>query len=215
MKNKILIIDYGMGNVHSLISALKFINCDVILSRDYNEISKIKKIILPGVGAYDKAMENIKKYNLQEALIDFAQNKENSILGICLGMQILATTGEENRNSLGLNLISGNVKKFKPIKEDTPIPHIGYNEIEINNKVKNRSFNSFNKKDFYFVHSYHFDTTNKDDTLSTSSYGGLDFSSMILKNNILGVQFHPEKSQSNGLKLLKLFSDFQISKMSC
>lgn len=194
------IIDYGASNIKSLCNALEYLNCKFKVSNVEKDILSPEKIILPGVGAFNLAIKNLKKNNL-DLLIKNNFSKNVPILGICLGMQLLGSYSYENGKNEGLNLVNGITKKFN-FKKKLAIPHIGYNSISFNNKsklfnkIKNNSF-------FYFSNSYHF-VTKENIVTSNCDYGGF-FASSIEKNNIFGVQFHPEKSHSNGLQLLLNF----------
>ena len=199
---KIAIIDYGMGNLKSLKGALQQIGIeDIDITKDSQRIQKADKLILPGVGAFKLAMENIKKFNLDNIIKENVLEHKKPILGICLGMQLLTQSSEEGGQIEGLNLVPGKVVKFE--KGILPVPHIGFNQVQ-RNKKSNLYF-SFNNEsiDFYFVHSYRMISSQKINQ-STSNYIE-DFISSFEMGNIAGVQFHPELSQKNGLKLLSNF----------
>lgn len=203
MPNNIVIVDYGMGNLHSVKKKLLRLNVNPIISSNPNEILNADKIILPGVGHFKKAMENLQKLNLIDALNESVLTKKTPILGICLGMQLMATKSEEG-NVNGFAWFDAEVVKFK-IQNTLKfkVPHTGWNQITINKKsllMKNIPELS----EFYFVHSYHFLTTNKEDILNETEYE-YKFVSAIEKNNILGVQYHPEKSHDIGELFLENF----------
>lgn len=203
MSPQIAIIDYGMGNLNSVRRKLYRLNANIIIASSYKDIEKADKIILPGVGHFGKAMENLNKLSLIESLNEHALTKKKPILGICLGMQLMATKSEEG-NSIGLNWFKGGVVRFK-IKDklNYKIPHTGWNQVAISKEselMKNIPDNS----EFYFVHSYHFDTNEKKDVLNETEYE-YTFISAIEKENIFGVQYHPEKSHDVGEILLKNF----------
>ena len=196
------ILNYGMGNIQSIKNAINFIDdkTKIFFLSNPSDMQNIDKIILPGVGAFPLAMELLNQKNWKETLHIEAQ-KGTFILGICLGMQLLADKSFEYGETQGLSLIPGEVKQFFPTKIHR-IPHMGWNNVDF---VK-PSFlcNDFeNKSDFYFVHSYIFDT--KDENVSGISYHGEKFPSVVQKDNVIGTQFHPEKSQKAGLQLLKNF----------
>jgi glutamine amidotransferase len=191
----ISIIDYGMGNLKSIQNALKYIGKSSVITRDKNEIENSKYIILPGVGSFNLAMSNIKNYGLDQIIKNEVVSKQKNILGICLGMQLLANKGEEDGDSEGLGLINGEVKKIKQKK--LPLPHIGFNLVDWKTP-----FDLNNLTNFYFVHSYHFIPKNYNEVMGTSLYDD-KIVSAVKHKNIIGVQFHPEKSQSDGLMLLK------------
>ena len=201
--SKILIIDYKMNNLFSIYNAVKHLGFDVSITSNYKKISKSEIIILPGVGSFPNAMERLKKFGLNDSILDFA-NSGKRIFGICLGMQLLFSSSEEVKKTKGLGLIDGQVKSIKKSNPRASVPHVGWNNIEIKQKL-NTKIMSFQKKNFYFVHSFYPNIKNKKYNLFYTNYEGLTFPSMIAKNNIIACQFHPEKSGINGLKLLKYF----------
>ena len=206
----ILIIDYGSGNIKSVYNSVnkttnnfkKF--SKVKVSSNLSEIQKADKIILPGVGSFDQCMGRIKKTkDLIETLNDQVITKKKPFLGICVGMQILADYGYENKKTKGLSWINGNVKSLKNSIGDLKnlkIPHMGWNNIRTNKS--NKLFDDLTDQDqFYFVHSYFFDIKNKKNIISDTKYG-IDIPVIVNKDNIFGFQFHPEKSGKSGLKIL-------------
>jgi len=194
------IVDYGVSNIKSLCNALQYLNYKFKIANVEKDLLRSEKIILPGVGAFNVAIKNIKKNNL-DLLIKNSFNKNIPILGICLGMQLLGRYSYENGKNKGLNLVNGITKKFN-LKKKLAVPHIGYNSISFNNK--SRLFNKIeNNSFFYFSNSYHF-VAKENVVTSNCNYGGF-FVSSIEKKNIYGVQFHPEKSHKNGLQLLLNF----------
>ena len=207
-QKNILVIDYQIGNVSSVINAVKKLGYKVKLSNKKDDFNKASHLILPGVGSFEVGMANIIKSGIKDIIIDYVRNKKIPILGICLGMQLFATEGYENAKghenktvTKGLNLIEGEVIKLESKSEK--LPHIGWNTVYFKKK------NQLNKdlepnRDFYFVHSYCFKCTNDSEVLGTTNYGST-FTSIIKKNNIYGMQFHPEKSLDKGLTLLKNF----------
>jgi len=200
----IAIIDYGVGNLKSIENAIRF-NNDNVRVEVVSEADKLKdysKIILPGVGAFGDAIEKIRGKNFDEAIAEEV-GKGKYLLGICLGMQLLATAGFEYGERKGLNLIEGNVINIKEIADNLPVPHIGWNEVEFLRDDKLLS-GIQNKSDFYFVHSYFLNCAHRGDILGTTKYGA-EFPSMVNRENIYGVQFHPEKSQQAGLVLVRNF----------
>jgi glutamine amidotransferase len=202
MQKVITIVDYGMGNIHSLKNAFYQIGARVNVTSDPEEIRKADVIILPGVGSYGQAVSNIKKFDLKEAIIESGVKRAIPFLGICLGMQLLSSRGEEDGLNDGLNFIDGEVLKMK--NDNVRLPHIGFNQAEIIYDRKGIFSNINNNSDFYFVHSYKFVCKHEQNILSTTTYGE-KFISSVQKDNIFGFQFHPEKSQSNGLQLLNNF----------
>ena len=197
---KICILDYGSGNIQSLKVSINFLGTDCKVSSLKKDIESSSHIILPGVGSYKKVLTKLK----EKIDIDFLEKqiitKGKYFIGICVGMQILSTTGSEHGLCKGLDWISGKVDKIK--NKGLTLPHVGWNEVDFkqNNKLPyNKSSNAF-----YFTHSYAFKCLNKKNVLGTTCYGEV-FDSAINKDNIYGVQFHPEKSQKNGLAFLKKF----------
>ena len=200
---KVVIIDYGMGNIKSIISALKYIGAyDITLTSSSQDIINADKLILPGVGSFAKAMHNINKLKLKEILTQAVIENKKPILGICLGMQLMAETSNEDGLNEGLNFVPAIVKKFEI--ENLKIPHVGFNQVVIPNDT--RLYDGLdNLSDFYFTHSYRMTSNNKINQ-AICEYGN-GFIASYEKDNISGVQFHPELSQTNGLKLLKNFMD--------
>ena len=196
---KVAIIDYGMGNVASVKKAFTHLRCESVITNQKNEIEKATHIVLPGVGSFKQGMDNLKNSGLNNLLYESVIEKKKSFLGICLGMQLLAVKGTEPSISDGLGWIKGEVCKIQATS--LMIPHLGWNQIEAK---KNSPISIFNEKDFYFIHSYHFNTTEEEDVIARVTYGE-KYVAAIQKLNILAVQFHPEKSQKNGLELLKNF----------
>lgn len=198
---KITIIDYGMGNIKSIVGALKYLGVDkIVVSNKFTDIDSADKLILPGVGSFHAAMRNIKKLEIDKYLIDVVVDKKKPILGICLGMQLMAESSTEGSCNTGLSFIKGAVDRFSSL--DLKIPHIGFNQVDINNNSKLFKGIS-NLSDFYFVHGYRM-TSDININQSMCNYG-CDFIASYEKDNISGVQFHPELSQINGLKLLNNF----------
>lgn len=201
---EITIIDYGMGNIGSICNMLKYIGAKAIVTSDKLEIERAKKLILPGVGHFDKAMCNIRELDLVQLLKYKALEDKVPILGICLGMQLMCNSSEEGAEP-GLSIIDGSVKRFNlASNSNLKVPHMGWNSIKI---VKESQFLNGIGDDsrFYFVHSYYVKCNNNSDTLSYTNYGH-DFVSAFNYNNILGVQFHPEKSHKFGINLFKNFN---------
>ena len=198
---KIAIVDYDLGNTYSVKNALQYLGYKVDICSCQKKIEKSDFIILPGVGSFKRAMESIQRKNLDKILGELVIVKKKPILGICVGMQVLGDFSEEDGYCEGLGWINGaKVKKIDPI-DDLTTPHVGWNSLNI----KNASI-GFSKIDasshFYFDHSYAMNCQNSNVT-STSEYGGTKITASIQQENIFGVQFHPEKSQNAGLKLLR------------
>jgi glutamine amidotransferase len=194
----VVIIDYGMGNLASIKKAIDILGIPNSISSQKDVISQAKAIILPGVGSFSKGMENLKNSKLDILLTEEVIRNKKPFLGICLGMQLISTFGTEPIETEGLGWIEGNVKKI--IDSEKRIPHLGWNNIHSTNNF----FNDFNEKDFYFIHSYHFEVENEIEIAAMVNYGG-NYVAAIQKDNIFATQFHPEKSQEYGLKFLSKF----------
>lgn len=207
MNLKLVIIDYDIGNVRSILNAFEKIGVVPILSKDKDEILSADGVILPGVGAFSHGMENLYKYSLIQTLKEYTK-MDKPLLGICLGMQMLFDESEEFGTTKGLGLISGKVIKL-PTKDknNEKLPHVGWNEIESKNISWDNTIlkNIDSKSDMYFVHSYIAIPNDKDNILATTVYSNYEFCSSVKKNNIYGCQFHPEKSANDGLKIIKNF----------
>jgi len=197
----IALIDYGMGNLRSVGKALEAMGGRVRVTDRARDVKRADKVVLPGVGEFGQAMDELKKRNLLDALRkSIAQSKP--FLGICLGMQLLFESSEESPKTPGLRAIQGKVKRF-PDKMRLKIPQMGWNQVEFLQRsalvkgVKNNSY-------FYFVHSYYVEPQNRGTMLGVTQYGKR-FVSMVEKDHLFGMQFHPEKSQQDGLRLLRNF----------
>jgi glutamine amidotransferase len=210
----IAIIDYKMGNIQSLKNALNFLGAECCVTNDSDVIIGADKIILPGVGAFNIAMKNLQGFNLIGILNQAVFDNNTPILGICLGMQILADIGEEDGPTEGLGWIDGQVKRFSFSESKLRIPHIGFNSVYSENKNPNLFSGLKNGSDFYFVHSYRMACKENSD-VSSWAYYGEKFVSSVQKDNVFGVQFHPEKSQSNGLTVLKNFISLRGGDIKC
>jgi glutamine amidotransferase len=200
----IAIIDYGVGNIKSIENALRFVKptLHVNIVRDADKLKQYPKIILPGVGAFRDAMEKVKEYHFDLALHEEVR-KGKYLMGICLGMQMLAPRSCEYGEHEGLNLIKGEVSHFSETAKKIRVPHIGWNEVRF--LRDDRLLRGITKgSEFYFIHSYYFRCNNSDDVLGVTDYG-IEFPSLLNRGNIYGAQFHPEKSQESGLKMLKNF----------
>jgi imidazole glycerol-phosphate synthase subunit HisH len=200
---KVVIVDYGMGNIYSLSSALKFIGANEILfANDHESLLSADKIILPGVGNFGMASARIHELGLDSILNDVVIENKKPILGVCLGMQLLGLSSTENGYNKGLGFIDGICERFKD--ESLKVPHVGCNQVQANSSSKLLQ-GLDEAPDFYFTHSYRM-TCSTDIGQSICDYGS-DFVASFEHGHISGVQFHPELSQKNGLKLLKNFID--------
>lgn len=200
----IVIIDYKMGNIGSVTNMIKKIGYESLVTSDIQKVQSATKIILPGVGHFDKAMSNLRELNLIDMLNQKALVEKVPILGICLGMQLLSERSEEG-NSSGLGWIKGEVCKFSfgENQNKLKVPHMGWNTIH-QQKGSDLLENLNSNPRFYFVHSYHFKCHDSADILCTSDYG-YSFVSAVSHENVFGVQFHPEKSHKFGMMLLRNF----------
>lgn len=198
----IVIIDYNMGNPASIKNMIKRIGYESTITSAKNQIINAQKLILPGVGSFDAAMNNLKKLDLLELLKIKVLEENSPVLGICLGMQLMTYKSDEGKQT-GLGFIDAEVKKFIFEDESIKIPHMGWNMT--NTKKHSKLFDSMpTNSRFYFVHSYYVHCNNEQDILTTTNYSN-SFVSAFEKDNILGVQFHPEKSHKFGMQLLKNF----------
>ena len=191
-----------MGNIHSVQKALESMGAKTIVTNKPDEIKASDKAVLPGVGAFNDAMQELKTQNLISALNEHIKSKK-IFLGICLGMQLLFEKSEEARKSKGLGILKGIVKRFEN-KDNLKVPHMGWNQLKVKNSacplLKDLADNSY----VYFCHSYYPQPKDERIIAATTDYG-IDFTSVLWQDNIYGVQFHPEKSQEVGLKILKNF----------
>ena len=197
IRNRIVVVDYGMGNIHSIVKKIKHLGGDVFVSSNSDEILKSDKIILSGVGHFKQAMNNLRKSKLIDTLNQAALVQKKPILGICLGMQLMGIKSEEGGDIEGLSWINANVKRIKV--RDTikyKVPHMGWNEINI--RKESILMNGVDdKSEFYFSHSYYMDVHEPDLILNETEYFSR-FVSAIESQNIFGVQYHPEKSHEAG-----------------
>jgi len=199
----IAIVNYGLGNINSLKNAIFYTQKKIVvdLVNNAEELYKYDKIILPGVGAFGDAMKLIREKNFDEALLN-EKKKGKYILGICLGMQLLASKSFEFGEYEGLNFIKGEVLKFNP-KNEYRVPHMGWNNLKFKSDCKLFSGIKENS-DFYFVHSFYFKCKDDINSIGITNYIE-DFTSVVKNENIIGTQFHPEKSQKDGIQLIKNF----------
>ena len=209
MPSPIIIVDYNTSNIKSVNNMLRKIGVKSHISSDPNEVRKAEKVILPGVGAFDTAMRNLEIMHLPQALNEAVIKKGVPFLGICLGMQILANSSEEGALP-GLGWIQGRVQKFNfdILNSDVPkVPHMGWNYVSPRDNDHPLWPNIPRPMRFYFVHSYHLVCEFEENIAAVTSYGG-DFVCAVAKDNIWGVQFHPEKSHKYGMQLLRNFVEY-------
>tara|TARA_Y100001970_G_scaffold292985_1_gene437017 strand:- start:505 stop:1176 length:672 start_codon:yes stop_codon:yes gene_type:complete len=204
MNNKIVIIDYKLGNLFSIQNALARIGQNCEISSNSQQIANADALILPGVGSFKEAMNSLKHLDLINPLKDFI-NTGKPLLGICLGFQLLFSESEEFGHHQGLDVIEGKIKKFQP-SNTLRVPHIGWNKLTIPNEKswKKSPFKELKDNSMvYFVHSYYASVSNKNHILSNTTYDTITFPSSIMKDNIFATQFHPEKSGNIGINILK------------
>lgn len=198
-----LIIDYGMGNLQSVKRAFEECGARAFISDNPKEVKSATHIVLPGVGSFCDGMKNLEKAGWPDALRHETRENEIPLLGICLGMQLLADKGNEGGETFGLGLIPGDVRKFKPDGRDIRIPHMGWNEIYPIDREP-LFYEISGGTDFYFVHSYHFEPVDVKHAIAKTPYCG-NFTSAVRKKNVSGVQFHPEKSHKAGFQVIRNF----------
>ena len=206
------IIDYGCGNIRSVFNAFNAIrekkNIKVLVTSEEKEIKRANYLVLPGVGSFESCIKGLKKSNLLGIITQKVKDDYIPFLGICVGMQMLATHSFENGKYEGLNWIKGEVKKVQKTRERLKIPHMGWNNLEIKKETafikKLKTKLELEKVSAYFVHSYNFLTKNEDNKIMTVNYGQ-EITAMVSENNIIGTQFHPEKSNFFGLIFLETF----------
>ncbi len=196
----VIIVDYGMGNLGSIANMIKKVGHKSIITSDVQKIKNATKLILPGVGAFDNGMRHLKDSGLIEVLNHKVLIEKIPILGICLGMQLMTNSSEEGTIA-GLGWIDAQARKF--VSDELKVPHMGWNVVK--HKKSSKLFDELKtEKRFYFVHSYYVSCNSKDDILTTTPYGH-DFISSYEKDNVIGVQFHPEKSHKFGMNLMRNF----------
>ena len=199
------IVDYGLGNIYSLINAFEYCGQKCIVANNSPEILQAEALILPGVGAYGDGMARLRKQSLDKTIINFAKDNK-PILGICLGMQLLLESSEEFGLHQGLGILKGHLKSFH--KTDgfdgkSKVPLVGWNNIEI--KHQTGLLDKLSNNDVYFVHSYCTIDTDPSETLATTIYGDVEYCAVVGRGRIFGCQFHPEKSADTGLQIIKNF----------
>jgi glutamine amidotransferase len=202
---RVCIIDYGSGNITSVNNIFASISGAVKVSNEKEDIENATHLVLPGVGAFGVAMDKIKGLKHFDVLQNNVLERKKKFLGICIGMQVLAEKGYEHGTYSGLGWISGEVKKLD--SKGLPLPHVGWNNLLVN--YQNPLLDGMDDEvDFYYVHSYYFDAKEENHVLAYCDYG-MKFPAIINRENIYGVQFHPEKSQRAGVKLLRNFLSSQ------
>ncbi len=201
----IAIVDYGMGNLKSVLNAFLYCGANAVITNDKNDLEKATHIIIPGVGAFEKCVTNLKQLDTFSTLEYQVKVEKKPTLGICVGLQMMATLGHENGLNNGLNWLESEVVKIESDEDNLKVPNIGWNETYI---IQNDHFvlkGIKNAQDFYYVHSYYMKCKNESDIAMNYKYGNLEITAAIAFQNIFATQFHPEKSQDNGLKLIDNF----------
>lgn len=201
------IVNYGTGNIRAIINQLDELKLKYVIINSHKDFNLANQLVLPGVGAFDYCKKRLLDSLLIDGLNEHVLVKKKPILGICVGMQLMATKSEEGQEN-GLNWIEGEVKKFRPQEslKKIVVPHMGWNSIRIKNNSDSILYKGVDlDHGFYFVHSFYYQTDHKENILTETNYGS-NFCSSIFKENIFGVQFHPEKSHTNGTQLIKNFS---------
>lgn len=203
---KIAVINYGMGNLGSVRRALEDVGADVVIAEHPAILFEVNRIILPGVGAFGEGMERLRESGWVDALHEVVMQRKKPLLGICLGMQMLASSGHEGGLTTGLDFVPGKVQRLDTLGCNLRIPHVGWNEVWY--KRSDALFNEIpDSSDFYFVHSYAF-VPDKDEYLIATAPYGCDVAAVIRNGNVFGCQFHPEKSSKAGRRFLKNFVDY-------
>ena len=204
MMQPVTIVDYGMGNLNSVKNAFSHLGKETVVASSLEDLEKASAIILPGVGAFGKAMHNLKDLNVIPLLTEKVLNEKIPFLGICLGMQLVARSSEEDVGVEGLKWIDGRVRKIR-VSASFRLPHIGWNDLEV--KTGSLLFNGLGgDKNFYFVHSFQLECC--EDIVEATTHYGERITASVRRDNIFATQFHPEKSHVNGMKVLKNFLSY-------
>lgn len=198
----VAVVDYGMGNLHSVAKALEAVGADVLVTNKPEDLQRAERIVLPGQGAFRDCMANLKASGLVDALSEEVRGQGKPFLGICLGLQLLAEVSYENGIYEGLGWLPGRVDLLTVNDTGLKLPHIGWNEVTFHGTPLAQGIKA--RSCFYFDHSYHFVSQSQDLPIASCEYGGT-FTAGVKRGNVIAVQFHPEKSQEVGLRLLKNF----------
>ena len=201
----IALVDYGLGNIQAFANIYRRLGIPAVAARTPQDLQQADKIVLPGVGAFDWAMQRLEESGLREALDEMVLDRKTDVLGICVGMQMMGRRSDEGDRA-GLGWVDGEVRRFDPgsLPSHMPLPHMGWNDV--NPTSDDSLFRGIEAPRFYFLHSYYVDTASPDHALATTDYG-MPFTSAIRSGNIYGVQFHPEKSHDWGVQLLRNFAE--------
>jgi imidazole glycerol-phosphate synthase subunit HisH len=198
------IVDYGLGNISAFRNVFRGLNLDVTLAQNAQQVRAARRLILPGVGAFDWAMARLEKSGMREALDEAVLGRRVPVLGVCVGMQMMANGSDEGK-AKGLGWIEGHVERLTASNSrELPLPHMGWNTVVA--KRDHRLLNGLNQPRFYFLHSYRMVPNNETDVLAATSYG-FEIAAAVQKDNVIGTQFHPEKSHQWGIRLLKNFAE--------
>ena len=203
----ITLVDYGVGNIKSFVNVYNRLNIPIKIAKTYSDLKDAQRLILPGVGHFDHAMRSFNKSGLRRPVEELVLNQNKPLLGVCVGMQMLAHSSEEGLLP-GLGWIPGSVHSFerKLESETLPLPHMGWNDLKINTPSIMFPKTEVVSPQFYFLHSYYFSATNRSDVIATTNYG-LDFDAVVCHKNVYGMQCHPEKSHSWGEQFLRAFTE--------
>lgn len=207
---RVAIINYNMGNLGSVRRSFEEVGAEVIIANHPSALYEADKIVLPGVGAFPEGMSQLNQGGWTDVIKDVVLYHNKPLLGICLGMQMLASSSFEGVETTGLNLIPGVVRRLDELGCDQRVPHMGWNEVQYRHGGHVLFQHMPNGSDFYFVHSYAFSIENVEDLLATTNYG-CELAAVVAKGNVFGCQFHPEKSSKAGRQLLKNF----LTYLSC
>lgn len=199
---RLVVVDYGMGNLHSVLSALRYLGVEPLLSSDPDTVAGADALLLPGVGSFRKAMERLNETGLADALNEAVMIRQRKILGICLGQQLMAEYGDEDGGQAGLGFVPGAVTRL-PTVRGLKVPHVGFNTVRFESDSR-LAAGLGETVDVYFVHSYRLGVEERPGMAALCNYGG-DFVAAYEHENVFATQFHPEKSQTNGLRLLSNF----------
>ncbi len=197
------IINYGMGNLTSVKNAIEFVGGKAVILNSPDELLSVEKAILPGVGAFGMAIENLRNNNWENSIKQFV-SEGKALLGLCLGMQLLLDESDEHGSHKGLGLVNGKVSSLKNQINNLPVPHMGWNNLTFKTESPLIANLDPVENDMYFVHSYYCKLDNSSEVLATCDYG-IEIDVMLQKGNVFGCQFHPEKSQKNGLQIIENF----------
>ena len=201
----IAVVDYGMGNLRSVERALHSIGAEAEITRDHDTIRSAERVVLPGVGAFGVAMERLREFGLVDVLDEVVGQQQKPLLGICLGMQLVCRDSHEHGHHEGLGWIPATVRRIEPGDANLRVPHVGWNDVRARDGAQIAADGVF-----YFVHSYYADCDDEAHVAATCRYG-IDVPAVLERGNVAATQFHPEKSQTDGLALLRRFIAWQPS----